>query len=128
MINELSSALTDFLKGPKVQSMVTKTKRDLAKISKQVEFKEKFKVTMAQSVKPLTPVNYSDGAARDQKSTNHQTMHLFSLKIKLNARYIKKKLILTCQCSVLHTLVIEQFSSSWHTGLQVLLNAWSLVY
>ncbi len=73
MIHELSSALKDFLK---VQSIVKKTERDLAKISKQVESPKEFEVTVSKIVKPFTPTNNSDGGARDQKlSLNGDTMH-----------------------------------------------------
>ena len=47
MIDKLSSALKDFLK---VQSIVKKTERDLAKVSKQVESQGKFKVTVSKVV------------------------------------------------------------------------------
>jgi hypothetical protein len=73
MVDGLSSALKDFLK---VQSIVKKTERDLAKISKQVESPKEFKVTVLKIVKPFTLTNNSDGGARDQKlSVNGDTMH-----------------------------------------------------
>jgi hypothetical protein len=73
MIEELSSAVKDFLK---VQSIVKKTERALAKISKQVESPKEFKVTVSKIVKPFTQTNNSDGGARDQKlSVNGDTMH-----------------------------------------------------
>jgi hypothetical protein len=50
MIEELSSALKDFLK---VQSIVKKTERDLAKISKQVESPKEFKVTVLENSQTL---------------------------------------------------------------------------
>ncbi len=93
MIDELSSALKDFLK---VQSIVKKTKSDLAMISKQVESQGEFKVTVSKVVKPFTPANNSNGIARDQKSsTNGVTTHvsarevsgrLKSLEAELNPR------------------------------------------
>jgi len=73
MMDELSSALKDFLK---VQSIVKKTERDLAKLSEQVKSRKEFKVTVSKIVKPFTPTNNSDGGARDQESMNHGcTMH-----------------------------------------------------
>ncbi len=50
MIEELSLAVKGFLK---VQSIVKKTERDLAKISKQVESPKEFKVMVSKIVKPL---------------------------------------------------------------------------
>ena len=61
MIDEFSSAIKDFLK---VQSIVKKTERDLAKITRQVESPGKFKVTVSKIVKPFTPANNSNGVAR----------------------------------------------------------------
>jgi hypothetical protein len=98
MIDELSSALKDFLK---VQSIVKKTERDLAKISKQVESQGEFKVTVSKIVKPFTPANNSNGIARDQKSsTNGATTHasarelsdrLKSLEAEFNPRSERAK-------------------------------------
>ena len=68
MIDEFSSGIKDFLK---VQSIVKKTDRDLAKITRQVEYPGKFKVTVSKIVKPFTPANNSNGVARDQESMNH---------------------------------------------------------
>ena len=65
MIDEFNSAIKDFLK---VQSIVKKTERDLAKITRQVESPGKFKVTVSKIVKPFTPANNSNGVARDQES------------------------------------------------------------
>jgi hypothetical protein len=57
MIEELSSAVNDFLK---VQSIVKKSERDLAKISKQVKSPKEFKVTVSKIVKPFTQTNNSE--------------------------------------------------------------------
>ena len=61
MIDEFSSAIKDFLK---VQPIVNKTERELAKISKQVKSQGKFKVTVSKVVKPFTLTNNSNGVAR----------------------------------------------------------------
>ncbi len=70
MIEELSSAVKDFLK------VVKKTERDLAKVSKQVESRGEFKVMVFKVVKPFARTNNSNGVARDQRSMNGGAKHV----------------------------------------------------
>ena len=56
IIDEMKSAVQNFLK---VQSVVKKLQGTITKLSKQLESQKKFKVTIQQVVKPLTPVNNS---------------------------------------------------------------------
>jgi hypothetical protein len=91
MIEELSSALKDFLK---VQSIVKKTERDLAKISKQVESSKEFKVAVSKIVKPFTPTNNSDGGARDQKSMNGGTTHASARELSDRLKSLESESIL----------------------------------